>query len=80
MLINGRVMHLNLVTSLGRADDQSLGRSPGFPGSRVVTCDSCFSGSHGVTHDTCNTGGAHDFITCVFPGSRVGVFNSCFTT
>ena len=77
--INGHVTRLNLVTSRGRADDQSLGRSPGFPGSRVVTRDSCFPGSHGVTRDTCNTGGARDFITCVFPGSRVGVFNPCFT-
>ena len=72
--INGRVTHLNLVTSRGRADDQSLGRS------RVVTRDSCFPGSRGVTCDTCNTGGACDFITCVFPGSCVGVFNPCFTT
>ena len=79
MPINGRVARLNLVTSCGRADDQSLGRSPGFPGSHVVTRDSCFPGSHGVTRDTCNTGGARDFITCVFPGSRVGVFNPCFT-
>ena len=66
--INERVARLNLVMSCGRADDQSLGRSPGFPGSRGVTCD------------TCNTGGARDFITCVFPGSYVGVFNPCFTT
>ena len=34
--INGRVARLNLVMSHGRADDQSLGRSPGFPGSRVL--------------------------------------------
>ena len=80
MPINGRVARLNLVMSRGHADDQSLGRSPGFPGSRVVTCDSCFPGSRGVTRDTCNTGGARDFITCVFPGSCVGVFNPCFTT
>ena len=77
--INGHVARLNLVTSRGRADDQSLGRSPDFPGSRAVTRDSCFPGSCGVTRDTCNTGGARDFITCVFPGSCVGVFNPCFT-
>ena len=59
MLINGCVARLNLVTSRDRADDQSLGRSSGFPGSRVVTRDSCFPGSCGVTRDTCNTGGAH---------------------
>ena len=47
--INGRVARLNLVMSCGHADDQSLGRSPGFPGSRVVTRDSCFPGSRGVT-------------------------------
>ena len=61
MPINGRVARLNLVASRGRADDQSLGRSPGFPGSCVVTRDSCFPGSRGVTRDTCNTGGGGQF-------------------
>ena len=78
--INGRIASLNLVTSCGHAGDQSLGRSPGFPGSRVVTCDSCFPGSHVVTHVACNTGGACDFITCVFLGSCVRGLNPCFTT